>query len=104
MRLACAILETADAATLKAIASAVVEHEGLAVALVTASEPRAVVVARARGVAADAGATVRALLDRFGGRGGGRPEFAQAAGLSGSAEAIHDEAARLLTTAPPRSA
>ena len=104
VRLACAILDAADAPALKAIASALVEHAQVAAALVTAAEPRAVVVARAPGVAADAGATVRALLERFGGKGGGRPELAQAVGLAGPAEEILAAAARLLTTEPPRSA
>jgi alanyl-tRNA synthetase len=43
-----------------------------------------IVVARAADVSLDASAAVKTLTERFGGRGGGRPELAQAGGLSGA--------------------
>jgi len=45
------------------------------------------VVARAAGVDLDAGAVVRSMTAALGGRGGGRPELAQA-GVPASPEAI----------------
>jgi alanyl-tRNA synthetase len=52
------------------------------------SDPVAVVVARSQNVVIDAAKTLRALLDRFGGRGGGRPDLAQGAGLIGKVDEI----------------
>jgi len=44
----------------------------------------------------DAGAVVRRLTDRFGGRGGGRPDMAQGGGLSGHTAEIAAAARALL--------
>jgi alanyl-tRNA synthetase len=79
-----------DAAGLKAIASAMSAQGPVAAALVGTSAPIAVVVARSSGVALDANAVLQQLLKRFGGRGGGKPDLAQGAGLSGDP---HDIAA-----------
>jgi alanyl-tRNA synthetase len=70
-----------DANGLKLIASDIVERSGFAVVLVTEPPPSAVVVARSRDVAVDAGETLKALVSRFGGKGGGRPELAQGGGI-----------------------
>jgi alanyl-tRNA synthetase len=40
---------------------------------------------------------LRALLDRFGGRGGGKPDLAQGGGLAGDAGTILDAARRLIS-------
>jgi alanyl-tRNA synthetase len=77
-----------DAAGLKAIASSLVAQSGVVAALVSAGTPVAVVVARSQDVALDSSKGLRRLLDRFGGRGGGRPELAQGAGLVGKIEDI----------------
>ena len=77
-----------DASGLKAIATALAAHRNVAALLVSSSEPIAVVVARSPDVALDASKVLRALLDRFGGRGGGRPDLAQGAGLVGRADDI----------------
>jgi alanyl-tRNA synthetase len=77
-----------DAAGLKAIATALAAQSHVAAVLVTSGDPIAIVVARSQGVGIDAGKTLEALLDRFGGRGGGRPDFAQGAGLVGQADDI----------------
>jgi alanyl-tRNA synthetase len=77
-----------DAAGLKAIASALVAESNVAAVLVSTGDPIAIVVARSQSVAIDAGKTLRALLDRFGGRGGGRPDLAQGAGLTGKIDEI----------------
>jgi len=81
-------LEGWDAAGLKAIASSLVAQSGVVAVLVSASNPVAVVVARSQEVAVDSSKGLRMLLDRFGGRGGGRPELAQGAGLVGKIEDI----------------
>ena len=81
-------LEGWDAAGLKAIASSLVAQSGVVAVLVSAGNPVAVVVARSQDVALDSSKGLRMLLDRFGGRGGGRPELAQGAGLVGKIEDI----------------
>ena len=77
-----------DAAGLKAIASSLVAQSGVVAVLVSAGKPIAVVVARSQDAALDSSKGLRMLLDRFGGRGGGRPELAQGAGLVGTIEDI----------------
>ena len=81
-------LEGWDAAGLKAIASSLVAQGGVVAVLVSAGNPIAVVVARSQDAALDSSKGLRMLLDRFGGRGGGRPELAQGAGLVGTIEDI----------------
>ena len=81
-------LEGWDAAGLKAIASSLVARSGVVAVLVSARNPIAVVVARSQDAALDSSKGLRMLLDRFGGRGGGRPELAQGAGLVGKIEDI----------------
>lgn len=81
-------LEGWDAAGLKAIASSLVAQSGVVAVLVSAGNPVAVVVARSQDAALDSSKGLRMLLDRFGGRGGGRPELAQGAGLVGKIEDI----------------
>ena len=87
---------------------------GPAVVLVSASRPALVVAAR--GVPAvvgpnsssassvfDAKSLVAALIARFGGKGGGRPELAQAGGLDGDPQSIAAAAAELAARAPVRA-
>jgi alanyl-tRNA synthetase len=85
-----------DAAGLKAIASAAAMQPGTAVAVFTAASPALVVVARASDVAVDAAAVLKALIARFGGKGGGKPELAQGGGLSGDVAEIVGAATTLL--------
>jgi alanyl-tRNA synthetase len=85
-----------DAAGLKAIASALVEKGTVAVALISADTPAFVVVARSSQAAIDANAVLSQLTKRFGGRGGGKPDLAQAGGLNGDANEIADAARELL--------
>jgi alanyl-tRNA synthetase len=81
-------MEGWDATGLKAIASALVAQPAIAAVLISRSDPIAVVVARSQNVGIDASKALRLLLDRFGGRGGGRPDMAQGAGLTGNAPDI----------------
>ena len=92
-------LEGWDAAGIKAIAGALSTESGVVAVLVSAgSPPVAVVVVRSQDVTLDSSKALRTLLDRFGGRGGGRPELAQGAGLVGKIDDIL-AAARELTIA-----
>src|SRR4051812_13888473 len=81
----------ADADTLKTLASAVASRPGFVVALLSASTPALAVVARSDGLNISAQQVIRGLIARFGGRGGGRPELAQAGGLVGSVQDIVSE-------------
>jgi len=64
--------------------------------LFSASSPFAVVVARSRDLPIDASAVLRALTERFGGRGGGRADLAQGGGLDGAIADIVSAARDLL--------
>ena len=85
-----------DAIGLKATASAVVARPGYVVVLVSPTTPNLVVVARSQGIDMASNDIVSGLTARFGGKGGGTPDLAQAGGLAGGAEAILDEARRKL--------
>ena len=74
--------------TLKALAAAIAAQPGLVAVLTGDSRPAVAVVARSADVALDAAALFKALVGRFGGKGGGRPELAQGGGLDAPAEAI----------------
>lgn len=91
-----ATLDGWDAQGLKAMAAAIVAERGFAVALLSSSSPVSAVIARSTDVPVDANGVLRQLLDRFGGRGGGKAELAQGGGLSGDAGAIADAARTLL--------
>jgi alanyl-tRNA synthetase len=52
--------------------------------LITSESPSLAIVARSQDLSLDAGAVLRALLDRFGGKGGGKGAMAQGGGLNGS--------------------
>ena len=54
----------------------------------SATSPALVVIARAPDVAVDAAAVVKALVARFGGKGGGKPDLAQGGGLAGDVSDI----------------
>ena len=56
--------------------------------LVSDPAPAAIVIARASDLAHDAGALLRAIVARHGGKGGGRPEMAQGGGLTAPAPEI----------------
>jgi alanyl-tRNA synthetase len=81
-------LESWDAAGMKAIASALSTESGVVAVLVSPGSAVAIVVARSQDITLDSSKALRTLLDRFGGRGGGRPELAQGAGLVGKIDDI----------------
>ena len=96
VRRAVHVVDGWDVSGLKAVASSMVAHGSVAAVIVGTASPIAVVVARAPGVAVDANAVLQQLLTRFGGRGGGKPDLAQGAGLTGDPQAIVTEARRLI--------
>ena len=90
----------ADGATLKALASAIVERPGYVVILVSSTSPALVAVARSSDLQVASNKVLAMLTDRFGGRGGGRPEFAQGGGLDAATDDILAAARMALTSAP----
>jgi alanyl-tRNA synthetase len=91
-----AVVDRPDPRELKALAQSVVERAGHLAILVSRQRPALLAVARADDVAIDAGRVVRHLAEQLGGRGGGRPELAQAGGLDAEPQAILDLAAAAL--------
>ena len=88
-----------DAGSLKAVAVEVARRPGHVAVLTSDARPVAVVVARAHDVELDAAAVIRGVLDRWDGRGGGRPEVAQGGGLDADPDEVTALARRLLSQA-----
>ena len=88
-----------EAAGLKALAAGVAAQPGTAVAVFSTTSPALAVVARAPDVALDAAAVLKALVARFGGKGGGKPDLAQGGGLTGDVTDIVAAARALLSEA-----
>lgn len=93
-------IEGWDTPGLQAIATAAAAVPAVRIALFSAGSPATVIVARAADTNLDASAVLKALVARFGGRGGGKPEFAQGGGLTGEIAEIVRTAESLLN-APP---
>jgi len=97
-----AVIDGWDAAGLKASASAIIASNPAALALAGSDTPTLVVTGRsasvnpALGIPA-AGELVKALTARFGGKGGGTPELAQAGGLVAEPRDVIAAAQELLT-------
>ena len=91
----------ADAGTLKTMAQTISASPGRVAVLVTSASPVSIVVSRSADVAAvDAARVLKALLGRFGGKGGGRPEMAQGGGLEASAASVVEASRALLSVTP----
>jgi alanyl-tRNA synthetase len=88
IRLVAARVDGADAATLKGLAQEIAARAGHAAILVGSPPPVAIVIARATDVTLDAGALLKQLTSRFGGKGGGRPELAQGGGIASPADEV----------------
>jgi alanyl-tRNA synthetase len=87
----------ADAQHLKSLASAIASQPGFIVLLASASRPALVVAARSQDLSFGANQLIATLTARFGGRGGGRPDLAQAGGLDATADAILEVARAQVT-------
>jgi alanyl-tRNA synthetase len=78
----------ADANGLKALATAVAAASHSVVVLVSTTRPALVVAARSSDAAVSAQQIIATLTGKFGGRGGGKPELAQAGGLDAPPDEI----------------
>jgi len=96
MRLVAAALAGWDAAALKTIASRIAERPGHVAVLVGDPPASPIVVARAADARVDAASLLRQLVQRHGGKGGGRPELAQGGGLTSPAADVLQSARDLL--------
>lgn len=86
-----------DAAGIKALATAAAAAEPRsAITLFTTSTPTLVVIARGKDASVDAAAVLKSLTARFGGKGGGKPDLAQAGGLVGDGAELIAAARELL--------
>jgi alanyl-tRNA synthetase len=77
-------IEGSEQAGLKALTAAITGRSGHVAALFTAPAPSAAVIARAADSPIDCAAVLKKLIERFGGKGGGRPDLAQGGGLQGN--------------------
>ena len=90
-----------DAQGIKSIAvAAVAANPDAVVVLFTAAAPAQVVIARGAGTKIDAGAVLKQLAAKFGGKGGGKPDLAQGGGLNASGPDLIEAARELITAAP----
>jgi alanyl-tRNA synthetase len=78
-----AALEGWDAGGLKKLASAIVAKPGAVAVLASSESPSLIVIARSQDLAFDTGELLKPLIERFGGKGGGRGAMAQGGGLTG---------------------
>jgi alanyl-tRNA synthetase len=99
LRAVIAAVDNYDGNGLKTLATSIAATPGHVAALLSTSSPPLVVIARAADVKLDAGALLKALTARFGGKGGGRPELAQGGGFSGTAAEIETVLREALATA-----
>jgi len=95
-RLVSAALPGWDANGLKTIAARIAERPGHAAVLVGGPSASPIVVARAQDVALDSGALLKALVERHGGKGGGRPELAQGGGITAPSAEVLQSARTLI--------
>ena len=84
---------------LKSLAGAITTRAGHLAALFSATSPSAAVIARAPDVAVDCALILKKLIERFGGKGGGRPDLAQGGGLQSDPEEILRLTRELISTA-----
>jgi alanyl-tRNA synthetase len=77
-----------DAVGLKRLASILVEQPSTVAFLMSEESPALALVARSPDLSLDTGAILKTLLDRFGGKGGGKGAMAQGGGLTGSPQEI----------------
>ena len=96
IKLVTASIPGVDLATLKTIASRIVERPGHAAVLLSEPVPSAIVVARAAGVALDSGAILKSVIAKHGGKGGGRPELAQGGGIDAASQDVLEFARRVI--------
>jgi len=89
-----------DVSGLKAIATHITAQANAAIALLSTESPYTVVIARSPGMALDARTVLGALIERFGGRGGGKADLAQGGGFGGDLSSILAATRQLLESGP----
>ena len=99
LRAVIAAVDGWDQNGLRALTAAIITRAGHVAALFTASSPSAAVIARAPDVTIDCGLILKKLIERFGGKGGGRPDLAQGGGLQGSSDEIVASTREIISTA-----
>ena len=85
-------IEGRDQNELRTMALAICGAPGCRAALFSTTAPYVAVLARSKDGRTDCAAALKALMSAFGGRGGGRPEMAQAGGLTGDLSQILEAA------------
>ena len=90
-----------DASALKKLASAMSARSGVIAVLLTSEVPSLIAVARSQDLTIDAGAILKPLIERFGGKGGGKGSMAQGGGLAGNAQEILSAAKDIIRSAAP---
>lgn len=104
MELLAAVLEGADAGALRGAAASLAAAPGRVVVLLNEARPAAIAVARSGDVTGvDASKLLRHLVDRFGGKGGGKRELAQGGGIDADRDAVAREVTRFLASRAPGS-
>jgi len=95
VRLVAQVMADLDPAGLKTLAAGLVENPRVVVLLACGAEGKGTAIfARSADVELHAGQLLRTILPRFGGGGGGRPDFAQGGGVDGERLAELVEMAR----------
>ena len=94
-----AALDGWDQTGLKSLAGAITTRPGHVAALFSAASPSAAVIARSPDVAIDCALVLKQLVERFGGKGGGRPDLAQGGGLQGDRSELLTLTRELISTA-----
>lgn len=87
-----------DAAGLKKLAASAASNQATVAVLLSAESPSLVVIARSQDLTFDTGAVLKKLIERFGGKGGGKGSMAQGGGLTGEPLTILDAAKALVTS------
>ena len=100
VRLVASAMDGWDTTGLKVLGAAVGRHGGALAILTSSTTPAAIVIARGAGVSVDAGRLLKTLTEKFGGRGGGKPELAQGGGLNAAPEEILRTARELVEMGP----
>jgi alanyl-tRNA synthetase len=90
-----------DQAALKLLAQEAAADGGPAVLLVSTTRPASLVVARGGDSDIDASAVLKAIVTRLGGKGGGRPEFAQGGGIDANGEIVRQFGLELISAMRP---
>ena len=83
-----AAIDGADQAGLRTLATTIAARSGHVAVLFSAAGPSAAVIARAADAPIDCAAVLKKLIERFGGKGGGRPDLAQGGGFQGTPDEI----------------